>query len=208
MTLLRLTVSLAIAALAAWGLTLAMQPTQGQPQHWKRSILMYTNQSNLLVGLYHLALALALTVLPAWKAFLLHPVVQMSAALCILVTFLVFHFMLAKAIKLPPRQNRLVHYIVPLLTQAEWLLLADKGGITLTSALWWMLVPLAYVVFICLRAALCGNIPYRDSPWPYPFMDMGKLGFGRWLRNILLMMVGFGLLGVIYVGIAKLLCLR
>ena len=205
MTLLRTAVALAIAALAAWGVTLAMRPTEGQPHHWKRSILMYTNQSNLLVCVYHLALAAALTVLPGWQGFLLQPVVQMSVVLCIAVTFLVFHFLLAKTIKLPPLQNGLVHYLVPLLAQAEWLLLADKTRLNLSSALWWMLVPLAYMIFICLRAALCGNIPYRDSPWPYLFMDLGKLGFGRWLCNILLMMVGFGLLGGIYVGIAKLL---
>ena len=207
MTLLRIVAALLIAALSAWGVTLAMLPTAERPQYWKRSILMYTNQSNLLVCVYHIALTAALTVLPGWKVFLLHPVVQMSVALCIMVTFLVFHFMLSKLIKLPPLRNRLVHYIVPLLTQAEWLLLADKTGLDLTSALLWMLVPLVYVVFTCLRVAVGGNIPYTDSPWPYPFMDMGNLGFGRWLRNILLMMVAFGLLGVVYVGIARLICL-
>ncbi len=207
MTTLRTIVSLVIALLAAWGLRLAMLPTEGQPDHWRRAVLFYTNQSNLVVCLYHLALAAALLFLPGWQGFLLHPVVQMSVSLCIMVTFLVFHFMLAKYINLPPAQNRLVHYIVPLLTQAEWLLLAEKSGLTFSSALLWMLLPLAYMIFICLRAALCGNIPYSESPWPYPFMDLKNLGFGRWLRNILLMMVAFLLLGTAYVGIAKLLTL-
>jgi hypothetical protein len=207
MTLLQTIFALIIAALSAWGVTLAMLPTAEKPHYWKRSILMYTNQSNLLVCVYHLALAAALTLLPGWKGFLLHPVVQLSVTLCIMVTFLVFHFMLAKLIKLPPLRNRLVHYIVPLLTQAEWLLFSNKTGLGLSSALWWMVLPLVYVVFTCLRAAAGGNILYTNSPWPYPFIDMGKLGFGRWLRNILLMMVGFGLLGVVYVGIAKLICM-
>ncbi len=207
MIFLRSMAGLLIAALAAYGFYLAMLPTEGQPHHWKRAILFYTNLSNLLVCVYHLALAAALLFVPGWQSFLLAPVVHMSVALCIMVTFLVFHFMLAQYINLPPAQNRLVHYIVPLLTQAEWLLLADKNGLGLHSALLWMLLPLAYMLFICLRAALWGNIPYSQSPWPYPFMDMGKLGFGRWLRNILLMMVGFGLLGAAYVGIAKLLAL-
>ena len=205
MTTLRIAVSLTIAALAAWGFYLSMLPTEGQPHHWKRAILFYTNQSNLLVCVYHLALAAVLLFDSPWKHALQLPVVQMSVSLCIMVTFLVFHFMLAQYIILPKVQNRLVHYIVPLLTQAEWLLLANKNGLGLADALLWMLLPLAYMIFICLRAALCGNIPYSESPWPYPFMDMGKLGFGRWLRNILLLMVGFGLLGAAYVGIAKLI---
>ena len=206
MTTLRIVVCLVIALLAARGFYLAMLPTEGQPHHWKRAILFYTNLSNLLVCVYHLALAATLIFDSPWQDTLQMPVVPMSVSLCIMVTFLVFHFMLAQYINLPPAQNRLVHYIVPLLTQAEWLLLADKNGLGPADALLWMLLPLAYMV-ICLRAALCGNIPYSESPWPYPFMDMTKLGFGRWLRNILLMMVAFLLLGMAYVGLAKLLTL-
>jgi len=207
MTTLRIIVALFIALLGAWGFRLAMLPTEGQPHHWRRAVLFYTNQSNLLVCLYHLALAAALLFNSPWQHALQKPVVQLSVSLCIMVTFLVFHFMLARSINLPPVQNRLVHYIVPLLTQAEWLLLAEKTGLGPVDALVWLLLPLAYMIFICLRAALCGNIPYSESPWPYPFMDMNKLGFGRWLRNILLMMVAFLLLGMTYVGVAKLLSL-
>lgn len=199
MSPLRIALSGLIALLAGWGLWLALRPTAEQPRRWRRGLLFYTNQSNLLVGLYHLLLA----VCPC--RWLLHPGLQLSAALCIMVTFLVFHLLLAKQLEMNGLQSGLLHYAVPLLAQAYWLLFAPKAGLGFIHALWWMLIPLCYTGFICLRAVLCGPIPGSDTPWPYAFMDMQKLGFGRWLRNVLLMLAAFGLLGTVYVGLAKLM---
>lgn len=205
MTGLRILWALTAFGLGAAGLWLALRPTPEHPDRWKRGLLFYTNLSNLLVCLYHLAVAAALLFRLPLRAFLLAPVTEMSAALCIMVTFLVFHFMLAGHLELNRVQSGLLHYIVPLLTQAEWLLFAQKAGLTAASAFQWLVIPLAYTGFIALRAALAGPIPGSQTPWPYPFMDLQRLGPVRWLRNVALMLAAFALLGLCYVFIGRLL---
>lgn len=157
-----------------------------------RPILLsyYTTQSNLLTALFHLLAAFA--PLLGWErlqTFLSKPVVHLSAMLCIMLTFLVFHFMLWPLMKKDPGDgfnrvdNFCVHYLCPWLTLLGWLLFADKQGLTLTDAGLWLALPLAYLLFVVLRAPTGQPFHPDGTRYPYPFLDFDKLGARRALLN-------------------------
>ena len=68
----------------------------------------------------------------------------------------------------------------------------------------WLLIPLAYLGFLLLRARTGVIIENSGSVWPYAFMDREALGARKWARNILKTLGLFFLLGLLLVGIAAL----
>ncbi len=166
------------------------------PERRKQMFVFYTNLSNLLVTVFYLLLA----ILPAnggLKQWLLTPLCRIGVAWLISVTILIYHFVLAVTIrKLPgddPQHMRfftpaniLVHYIVPLSTLAEWFFFADKSGLTIGSCANLLLLPLIYTGFLLIRPYLGGGV-IRDmnSFYPYPFLDVDRLGYVKVVGNIL-----------------------
>ena len=100
--------------------------------------------------------------------------------------------------------NLFVHYIVPGLTVLEWLTVADKKDLGLRDALEWLVIPLAYLGFLLLRAAGGTVIVNTGSLWPYAFMDPEVLGGRKWLRNMLLTLLGFFILALLLLGVSAL----
>ena len=204
--------AIAITACALVGLVLASRVLEGPEKRRKQFFIYYTNLSNALMLLYHALLLCGGGV----RRALLHPSVQLSMAVCVFVTFLIYFFVLTrfgrhhssdptKPFGVRRVSNVFVHYLVPLLTVAEWVLTAEKSALTAADALWWLVIPLAYVVFIILRARTGKIIENTGSLWPYGFIDREKLGVKRWLRNAALTSLGFYALGLLFVGTAKLL---
>ena len=175
----------------------------------------YTNLSNLLVLLYQLVLSLALFWPQSSLCRLVTDVhVSFSMAMCIWVTHLIYHFMLLPDAKrrgklsddfVSKTGNLFAHYIIPLLAVGQWLLLADKSALDWTCALWWLLLPLCYLVFALLRARTGKPIGHTKLIYPYFFMDVDRLGVPRFLRNLLIFLFLFFLLGLVLVGIGSLL---
>lgn len=174
--------NLIIALCAAVGLLLHSGALSGQ----NRGLGMfcyYTNLSNLVVGVYCLLAAF----LPALR----HEILWFSMAMGIFLTFLIYHFVLLPGWRKKdpdcwkPIDNLLVHYITPLLTVANWLVFAPKGSLNGLTCLWWLVLPVAYLVFAMLRAQL-GNIPGEDKRYPYFFMNPDRIGWKKTVRNLLL----------------------
>ena len=199
----------AIVILAALGLLLASHMLEGRRR--RQFFVYYTNLSNLAMLLVH-----ALLIVPGrCRALLRMPLARYFAAMCILVTFVIYFFVLTRFGQYAGRDtmdslgvrrvsNALVHYIVPLLCQLEWLTVADKSGLGVGDAALWLLVPLAYFAFLLLRARTGVIIENAGSLWPYGFMDREALGVRKWARNVLGTVALFFLLGLIPVGIAAL----
>ena len=198
-----------IAILSALGLLLSFRVTSGKRR--KQFFVYYTNLSNLAMLLVH-----GLLLIPGrCRALLRTPPARYLAAMCILVTFVIYFFVLTRFGRYAGRDtmrslgvrrisNALVHYVVPLLCQLEWLTAADKSGLGIRDAALWLLVPLAYFAFLLLRAQTGVIIENAGSLWPYGFMDREALGVRKWARNILGTLALFFLLGLIGVGIAAL----
>ncbi len=77
-----------------------------------------------------------------------------------------------------------LHYAVPLLYWAWWLVFAPHGGLRRGDVLRWLAFPLAYLAWTLLRGAWVHE-------YPYPFIDVDQLGWARTARNALGMLAVF-----------------
>jgi hypothetical protein len=118
----------------------------------------FTIQSNLVV-----ALALSLNIYyrtnpPGWLA-----VLKSGAAIWILVTGLVFHFLLSQVyhpVGILMFANILLHYIVPAGAQINWLIFEVKGTYRHKFTFIWIAYPTLYAFISLLRAKIDGFYPY------------------------------------------------
>lgn len=86
--------------------------------------------------------------------------------------------------------DTLLHKISPVLMALWWLLFAPRAKLGFKAPFLWALYPLAYFVYALVRGR-------ADRIYPYPFMDVHKLG---WLQSVL--NAGGIALGFIIAGLA------
>ncbi|WP_231917699.1 Pr6Pr family membrane protein [Microbacterium pygmaeum] len=151
----------------------------------------FTIQSNLFVLGTSAALALSIH-----RDGRLWRVLRLDAMLGIIITGLVYDFVLAQLVH--PTGWALAatigfHYISPWATLLGWLIFGPRprmGWPVLAFAFIW---PIAWLVLTFVRGGLTGW-------WPYPFLDVNLIGLGDSVRNsavILLIAVGIAALLVI-----------
>ncbi len=206
---------LAIALLGGTALLHASRILQGK---WKKGMFVYyTNQSNLLMVLFH-ALLFAASFAPESRlyAFLSAAPVRIILVTCITITFAVYHFVLTPGYKKASPDtfrrdfftfdNLTVHYFLPWLVMLCWALCADKAA-PWWSAAAWLALPLAYICYALLRGRFGGTINGKPDGlrYPYPFLDVDALGAKGLVKNLSLYLAIFYLAGLAYVGLAKLL---
>ncbi|RWC27797.1 Pr6Pr family membrane protein [Mesorhizobium sp.] len=63
----------------------------------------------------------------------------------------------------------LLHYVTPVLFVLWWLISGADGRTRWSDISWWMLYPVAYLIYALARAPLAGEVPY-------PFLDVAKNG--------------------------------
>jgi hypothetical protein len=63
----------------------------------------------------------------------------------------------------------LLHYVTPVLFVLWWLIEGADGRTRWSDISWWVLYPVAYLVYVLARAPLAGEVPY-------PFLDVAKNG--------------------------------
>ena len=80
----------------------------------------------------------------------------------------------------------------------DWFVFVPKGRVSARSIPWWLLYPVGYAAFSLLHGAVTGF-------YPYPFLEVRQLGYERVLLNMGLLTAAFAVLGLILVGIDRLL---
>ena len=149
----------------------------GPLQATLRFFSFFTVLSNLLVALTTSCALAATHSTP--DRFLGGDRVRGAAVLCIGVTCGIYHFVLA-ATWFPHGAQRVadvvLHYLVPALYVLWWLACAAHGRLVWSDALRWLLLPLAFLLWVLLRG---GEV----HEYPYPFLDVDALGLGTVLRN-------------------------
>lgn len=164
----------------------------------------FTIQSNILVGLVTLYLLIELLWLrpPQGTTRRVSAYLRGLTMLSISVTGIVFNVMLAPLSDEPLGFSSLVlHTIVPVGFVLDWLVFARKGSFRFPHVAVWVIPALAYLV-ITLAVATW------DGFYPYPFMDVAEIGYGGVAVNALILLVGFSVLGAVYVAIDKLMVRR
>jgi hypothetical protein len=162
----------------------------------------YTIQSNILVWLFFVGL-----IAYTWRHKGQTPVapsyhtVKGAVMVCVTLTFLVYHFVLsptmfsmeARSYAISPA-NLLVHYVVPLMAIADWLLFDKKGSFKKLDPLKWAAIPLVYLAFALVRAQFA-SFSISGSRYPYFFIDIDRYGVGPVVLNALGVTIGYLALG-------------
>ena len=95
----------------------------------------------------------------------------------------------------------LAHVVAPWCMLLGWLFAASHGGLRWRDAPLFMLFPLAYLVQMFARGALGGG-------YPYPEVDAGRIGWGPALTFASAVTLLFFVLGLLLVGLDRLLAKR
>jgi hypothetical protein len=152
----------------------------------------FTIQSNLIV--LAAAIVLVLNPLrdgPIWQ------VVRLDALLGITITGLVYAIILAPQVHLTGAALVATigfHYVSPWATVLAWLVFGPRPRMTWWTVLGTFVWPVLWLIYIFTQGAF--------TRWyPYPFLDVTRLGFPDALRNALLVLV----LGVVLACVTKVL---
>lgn len=135
------------------------------------------------------------------------PAVKGALQMCITVTGVVYHAMLAGKFEMQGTlalSNTLLHSVVPIAANLNWLLLDEKRCYTWRMAFAWLLAPLGYGIFVVIAVA-CGAVlgPYGQA-YPYYFMDPAQVGgVGMLLLIDAIMGVCFLAMGLVFVAIDR-----
>lgn len=93
--------------------------------------------------------------------------------------------------------DELLHSVMPSLFLIFWIVLVPKNSLQWKEVFPWLIYPLIYIVYIIIRGALSGN-------YPYPFIDVTRIGYHEALINTGGLLIGFLVLSLLLVGIGKL----
>lgn len=85
-----------------------------------------------------------------------------------------------------------LHTAVPVLFFVFWIAYAPKAGLTYPHVLWWLIYPTGYFAYALIRGAL-------DGWYPYPFIEVPKLGYPAVFLNAGLICAALAAGGVLLV---------
>jgi hypothetical protein len=158
----------------------------------------FTTLSNLLCVVYfsadivHVIKNRRAEEITTWR-----PALKGIAMMGVTITMLVSHFILGMGFSMGDRMGLsllAVHYVVPILTILDWLLFDKKGQISAAAPLTWAIAPLVYFAYAMIAARIGDGIG-SHSRYPYPFIDVDVLGWGKVLSTVFVLVIGFIVLG-------------
>lgn len=108
----------------------------------------------------------------AWLPAFAGPRMRAGVAVSIALVFIIYATVLAQLWQ--PQGlfllcDVLLHYVTPVLFVLWWLISGADGRTRWSDISWWMLYPVAYLVYALVRAPFAGEVPY-------PFLDIAKNG--------------------------------
>ncbi|MGE0178241.1 MAG: Pr6Pr family membrane protein [Sphingomonas sp.] len=173
----------ALVALLAWtGLAVQLEASIGLSGSvggalWAM-LRFFTVLTNLLVALLFTAVAVGHRASPLTLG---------GVTLAIMLVGIVYATLLVGLVELSGGAllaDFILHRVTPALVPLWWLVFAAKGGIRRCDPLLWSLYPVGYFLYVIVRGAL-------DGRYPYPFMDIGRIGWPQTALNVLAIAAGF-----------------
>ena len=136
------------------------------------------------------------------------PFLKFIGVLAILLTFLVFNFMLAGRPDRDPQANWRIssisfHVILPLMYVLDWILFYEHKKVRWFYPLTSVVFPALYVAFVFIRAAIVNFNPEVPYLYPYFFLNLDNLGVWGVAKWVAILFAGFIALGYIFYGIDK-----
>jgi hypothetical protein len=138
------------------------------------------------------------------------PFLKFIGVLAILLTFLVFNFLLAGQPDRDPQANWRIssisfHVILPIMYVLDWILFYEHKKVRWFYPLASVIFPVVYVAFVYIRAAIVNFNPEVPYLYPYFFLNLDNLGVAGVAKWVGILFAGFILLGYIFYGIDKII---
>jgi hypothetical protein len=193
----------AIGALAAW-IAVILQfyliiknRTVSIPETLLRFFTFFTILSNILVAVCFTVLALK----PRFGSsdFFSRAGVLSAVTVYIAIVGTVYQLVLRPLWDpqgLQKMVDELLHSFTPLYFLLFWLLYVPKLTLQWQNIFPWLLFPLCYLIIILLRGAVADY-------YPYPFVNVAQLGYGKVLLNCGIMLMAFLLFSVLLISVGK-----
>jgi hypothetical protein len=143
------------------------------------------------------------------------PLLKFIGMLGILLTFLVFNFVLAGAADRNPQLNWRIgsicfHVVLPLMYIADWFLFYERKKTTWRYPIASISFPLGYAIFLLIHAAILGFDTSILTPtgttliYPYFFVNLETQGVPGVLMWIAILSVAFVAMGFAFYGLDRL----
>ena len=137
-----------------------------------------------------------------------NPFWKFIGVLAILLTFLVFNFLLAGRPDRSIQENWRTasvcfHGILPVMYVLDWILFYEHKKVRWFYPLASVVFPALYVAFIYIRAAILDFNPDVPYIYPYFFLNLETQGVAGVTKWVAILFVGFIALGYIFYGIDK-----
>lgn len=180
-----------IGALLAWAAVLLqlyliiINRTASIPETLMRFFTFFTILCNILVAVCCTTLAIR----PLFNdgRFFSRSGVVSAVAVYITVVGTVYQFIL-RPLWEPQGLNRvadeMLHSVVPLFFVLYWFIFLPKQTLQWRNIFAWLIFPFCYLLVILFRGAVSGY-------YPYPFVNVTKLGYSSVFLNCLMMLAGF-----------------
>ena len=165
-------------------------------RHYDLGLTLWT-LARFFTIISNLALAITMTAVALGRR--VSPVVLGGLTLAILLVGIVYGTLLRglhPLSGLPLIANYLLHDVSPTAMAAYWLLFVPRGRLRWIAPWYWVLFPGAYLIYALIRGHL-------DHNYPYPFIDVGKLGWTQVALNSGGIALGFILAGFLLVWIDR-----
>ena len=186
------TVALAVALAALCGLAIQFTATFAHTGSIGASVWIllrfFTIVANLLVALVFAGVA---AEVPRFGS----PRVLSGITLIILLVAIVYQVLLRGTLQQNGTEklaDLFLHTIVPILVLLSWAVYAPKGALRYGDPLIWATIPILYLAYALLRGAL-------DGLYPYPFLDVGRIGWAQTGINAVAIAIGFLAVGFVMV---------
>jgi hypothetical protein len=157
-----------------------------------RFFSFFTILTNILIGIYVVAL---LPPRMMRDPFFTRPPVQTALVMYITVVGLIYNLILRgewHSSGLQAVLHDILHTVIPLLVIIYWVVWVNARQVRYTSILLWLVYPAVYTLFVFIRAS-------SNRWYPYPFMDLARLGGQAVLINCLWVLAVFLFFSLLYV---------
>jgi len=185
----------ALVAIVCWaGLAVQLSATYGEHHDLLTALWIIARFFTILTNL-----AVAVTMTSFATGRRVSPQVLGGVTLAILLVGVVYWLLLQGLHLLTGPAlvaDFLLHKVSPVLMAAWWLLFAPRAKLRWDAPLWWTAYPVAYLVYALARGQI-------DHKYPYPFLDVGKLGWIQTAMNVSGIALGFILAGFALVWIDR-----
>lgn len=194
-------VRLAFAAAAIVAMTYQFAATAESGFQKANFFSFFTIQANLLA----VATLCLLVIVRRAERTVLFDAMRSGVVLYMAITGIVFALLLSglqeELQTTIPWVDFVVHKLMPVVLVVDWLLDRPRHRLPLWCAAAWLSFPLVWFVYTLVRGA--------SVDWyPYPFVDVGELGYGGVLLRSVFLLVGFALAALVLLAIGNRLAAR